>query len=370
MARIASRAPAPPLPMPYRRPAVPRPPFGRGLPSIRGLVLLVLLAAVDAVTGPVADAEGAGPAAGGQEVDPEALLARMSAALAELEYEGTLVYLHGHDLSALHIAHRIDGGQPRESLFALSGPMRAVARNPQRVTCVLPDARPISIERQPHSVATLHPGPFDFERLRPNYLVHTLGRSRVAGRDTQVVGIIPRDDLRYGYRFFIDERTGLPLKTDLMDSAATPVEQVMFTELSIIEDGPEDDRGRLAGRALPALVQGGSVPAPESPETIDIAPWQFSALPAGFEVVAAGPMTGVARIGTDPAVEQRWFMLSDGLSAVSVYIQPAVGGLTGDKQVGAVSAAGRVVDGAHVTAIGEVPAKTIERILEGVDKAG
>jgi sigma-E factor negative regulatory protein RseB len=355
--------------MPHHHPAVPRPPRARGLPCIRALVLLVLLAAADAAAGPSAAAEGADPAAGGQ-VDPEALLARMSTALAELEYEGTLVYLHGHELSALHIAHHIDAGKPQESLFALSGPMRAVARNPQRVTCVLPDARPISIERQPHSVATLHPGPFDFERLRPNYLVHTLGRSRVAGRDTQVVGIIPRDDLRYGYRFFIDERTGLPLKTDLMDSAATPVEQVMFTELSIIEDGPDDDRGRLAGRVLRGLGQGGSVPAPESPATVDTAPWRFSALPAGFEVVAAGPMTGAARIGTDPAVEQRWFMLSDGLSAVSVYIQPAVSGLTGDKQVGAVSAAGRVVDGAHVTVVGEVPAKTIERILEGLGKAG
>ncbi len=293
-------------------------------------------------------------AAGDAEQSPIDLLSQMSRALSELEYEGTLVYLSGHELSTLRIAHRIDGGQAYESLLALSGPVRAVARSHQSVTCVLPDARAISMPRHGGSASTLHAGTLDAERLQPHYLVHGLGRSRVAGRDTLVVGIIPRDDLRYGYRFFVDEETGLPLKTDLMDSSATPIEQVMFTDIEFLERAP--DEATVA--AVPPANPSAASPALRA---IDSSPWRFSALPAGYRVVASDPSAA------DADATRRWFMVSDGLSAVSVYIEPDQGqGLTGHKRVGAVSAAGRSLGGHQITAVGEAPLQTVQAIATAV----
>ncbi|MFP4280371.1 MAG: sigma-E factor regulatory protein RseB domain-containing protein, partial [Halochromatium sp.] len=223
-----------------------------------------------------------------QEPSAVELLGRMAKALSEREYEGTLVYLNGHRLSTLRIAHRIDEGQARESLLALSGPIRAVARSHQSVTCVLPDARAISIPRHGVSASTLHPGTLDLERLRTHYLLHRLGRSRVAGRDTQVVGIIPKDDLRYGYRFFVDEDTGLPLKTDLMNSAAIPIEQVMFTEIRFLDEADAQaasvgKAGSTRARAAASAQPPSATPAGAA-QAVDASPWRFTALPAGYRL--------------------------------------------------------------------------------------
>jgi sigma-E factor negative regulatory protein RseB len=344
------------------------------------LALLGLLALAAEAAVPNASAQA-------EEPSPVALLERMGQALTELEYEGTLVYLNGHELSTLRIAHRIDGGQVRESLLALSGPIRAVARSRKTVTCVLPDARAISVPRQhPGALTALAPGPLDLQRLQRHYLIHPLGRSRIAGRDTRVVGIIPRDELRYGYRFFIDDETGLPLKTDLMDNQATPIEQVMFTEVEFIRPNPSATAAASASPAglsarssavaqletpalgvstppapAPAQAQA-QAPAQASPSAkLDISPWRLSSLPDGFRLVAADPTVAV------DGGERRWLMISDGLSTVSVYIEPDRGrGLAGQEQVGAVHAAGRVIGGQQVTVVGEAPALTVDAIADAL----
>ena len=168
------------------------------------------------------------------EQAPESTLQRMTEAQRVVEYEGTLVYLHGAQLSTLRIAHRIDNGRSKESLFALSGPIRAVARNDRGVTCMLSGEHSFSVPRGQQGGGLLRAAPREFERIRQHYLLHALGQSRVAGRDTDVVGIVPLDHYRYGYRFFVDRATGLPLKIDLMGDTAEPIEQVMFTSVDII----------------------------------------------------------------------------------------------------------------------------------------
>lgn len=324
--------------------------------------------------------------AGGTASSPAELLGQMARALSELEYEGTLVYLNGHELSTLRIAHRISDGQAHESLLALSGPVRAVARSRQTVTCVLPDARTISVPRHSSTAATLHAGAIDVERLQPHYLIHGLGRSRVAGRDTRVVGIIPRDDLRYGYRFFVDEETGLPLKTDLMDSSATPIEQVMFTEIEFL-DTPQDEAAVSASAeanvkgadmalarmqtapAQAALVSSDPTPFESVPisAAIDASPWQFSDLPPGYRVVATDPVAASGPNAVDADAARQWFMVTDGLAVVSIYIEPDRGqGLAGHQRVGAVNAAGRSLDGHQITAVGEVPVQTVQAIAAAV----
>jgi len=289
--------------------------------------------------------EGTGPIITG--VDPIAALQRMASATRTVEYEGTLVYLHGHQLTSLRIAHRIDAGESRESLLALNGPIRALARNPRGVTCVLPDAHAISVKRAPATKGVLRRAALDPERLAPHYLIHPLGESRVAGRDTDVVGIIPRDNLRYGYRFYVDRDTGLPLKTDLMDNGATPIEQVMFTDLTIVGDGASATaapaESESAGSATPAF----------GPDSTDDG-WHFAALPPGFRVIAHEIETG----------SPEHLMVSDGLASVSVYIEPDNGaGLRGAAHMGAINAAGRLLEGHQVTAVGEVPPQTIDAIL-------
>ncbi|MEA3274525.1 MAG: sigma-E factor regulatory protein RseB domain-containing protein, partial [Pseudomonadota bacterium] len=207
-------------------------------------------------------------------------LERMATAVRTLSYEGTVVYLHENRLETLRVIHRIENGQVQEKLVSLNGPVRTVTRGQDQVTCELSDSHSISIQRQGVAGEVMRSRAIDPEVLSANYLIRPLGATRVAGRKTNVVGIIPRDDLRYGYRFYLDLESGLPLKTDLMGQAAEPVEQIMFTSLDIL---PLDDEATAPVAAAVGDIQG--VPPGEDLAVVPPSCWRFAELPPGFSLV-------------------------------------------------------------------------------------
>jgi sigma-E factor negative regulatory protein RseB len=277
------------------------------------------------------------------------LLQRMADALRSLSYEGTLVYSYENRLEALHLVHRYEEGQVQERLLSLNGPVRAVTREPDRVMCVLPDGHPISVKRPSGAGGLLNTDGISPEQLGDHYRIEIQGIARVAGRDTEVVGIIPRDDLRYGYRFYVDRETFLPLKSDLIDSTGTSLEQLMFTAITVDTDAP----------AVPARVEGAGLRS--APAARVEGRWRFDDPPAGFQLVSQGVMDHP----DGAAVEH--FLFTDRLSAYSVYIEDDTrDGLSGSTHIGAVHAAGRQVDGYQITAVGEVPSETVEAVVLGV----
>jgi sigma-E factor negative regulatory protein RseB len=294
--------------------------------------------------------------AGASERSVAEQLERMSAAMDGLSYEGTLVYLHDSRLETLRIVHRVDDGEVHELLESLTGPVRTITRVPGQVTCHLADARPISVRRQGLGSGLFRSKAIDAEGLAPHYLIHPLGPARVAGRDTDVVGVIPRDGLRYGYRFYLDRETGLPLKSDLMGTQAEPIEQIMFTSLAL---GPQ-----------PAPLAADAASEQEEAEERSADPaepvhWRFESLPAGFKLVLHD--LGAEAGGHDT----EHFVLSDGLASVSVYVENGVeDGLDGDSRMGAVHAAGARVAGHQVTVVGEVPPGTVEAVLAAISYRG
>ena len=329
---------------------------------------------------------------------PEALLQRMTEAQRVVEYEGTLVYLHGGELSTLRIAHRIDNGLSKESLLALSGPIRAVARNERGVTCMLSGARPFSVPRAHQGSGLLRSAPREFERIRRHYLLHALGQSRVAGRDTDVIGIVPLDDYRYGYRFFVDRETGLPLKIDLLDDTAEPIEQVMFTSVEIFRNrSSESAVGSVTMEPAPLTS---SAAAPGELSAVDASGWRLTAMPPGFEIVKtaartasanglgrgskelpegqggkiagsrAGEQVVIAPAASPNAIEAsilEHLVVSDGIATASVYVESgAEGALDGAMRMGAITAVGSRIGAYHATVVGEVPERTARMLLDGL----
>lgn len=287
------------------------------------------------------------------------LLGRMSEALRSLSYEGTLVYLSDNRLETLHLIHRVEGGRVQERMVSLSGPVRALSREPDRVTCVLADGHPISVKR--HGGGNLlQAAPIDPAEIANRYRVALSGQARIAGRDTDVVAIHPRDDLRYGLQFHLDSATGLPLKSDLIDNRGEPIEQLMFTSLvlpRVDDDGlPRDDAAATAPDAMHD--------PPVQPSEPRSTRWRFDPVPAGFEQAMHDVMVGP---GGD---EMEHFVFSDRLSAYSIYMESgAAGGLHGVTRIGAIHAAGLKVDGYQVTAVGEVPAATVLAAVKGAHLA-
>lgn len=285
-------------------------------------------------------------------------LQRMADAVNSLSFEGTLVYLHKNRLETLHIRHSIEDGQVRERLISMTGPVRAVTREDDEVTCVLPNSQTISVRRHGVTHDLLRSRALDPELLGNHYEVRGLGVARVAGRETEVVELVPSDDLRYGYRFYLDRETGLPLKTDLMGAEAEPIEQIMFTSLQFTH---EDASGNpVTSLSIGPRHKPWSAIAAETH-------WRFAQMPDGFELL----MHKTAKQAADGSAEPEHFLLSDGLAAVSVYIEPdSGGGLVGETRIGAIHAAGGRIAGYHVTVVGEVPAATVAMFLASLEYIG
>lgn len=319
-----------------------------GVPWRPALVALLLASAQAAATP---------HAAAGNELKP--LLERMSEALRTLNYAGTLVYLHDNQLESMLIRRSVRGDQEQEHLISLNGVPREVHRDQRAVTCVMPDLRAISVDPRTPGARLWPRRHLDPELLTGHYQLHSLGDSRVAGRLVQVIGIIPKDELRYGYRFYLDEGTGLPLKTDLMDQDARPIEQIMFTSLDLEPPDMTPSQGHVEAPDGFRKLRND----PPHPQTPPLPPaWTFQVLPPGFRVQMHNHWVDAE----GQRIEH--FLLGDGLAALSLYVEtaPKEDGLQGGAHVGAINAWGRRLGEHQVTAVGEVPERTVQWVIDSL----
>ncbi|MDX1654928.1 MAG: MucB/RseB C-terminal domain-containing protein, partial [Candidatus Competibacteraceae bacterium] len=282
-----------------------------------------------------------------QQDDANSWLERMNWAVRHLNYEGTFVYVQGQSLAAMHILHAYDEEGERQKLSALNGATREVVVSDDRITSVLPQRR-ISL-RGPESTSPLHVSlPQELGELEEYYHFKVLGKDRVAGLTTQVIAIQPRDQLRFGYRLWLEQETALVLRSALLDDQGRVIEQLMFTELELKS---EIDQGLLT-------ASGGQQHRPQETATqaVEHSPWVIEELPAGFEKVFHTRFSGHHGDRTTEHI-----LLTDGLATISVFVEPLQGAkplLEGGSQMGAMNAFGTVVADHQVLVVGEVPQST------------
>ena len=285
-------------------------------------------------------------------------LVRMNHALHKLNYEGRFVYLHGDILEAMYLSHSVVNGHERERLMSLTGVAREVIRDEKSVLCIVSGQAPNQVEkwrtqRYLAPVQAIRP-----DKLSAYYRFEMGGQQRVAGRSAQAISILPKDNLRYGYRLLLEQNDALPLATATLDHDGRRISQLLFTELRV---------GPVKGGAIHSLEQGAEVIRQEHPRDIPESQpqplWRFDDLPNGFVQTRYRHRL----IGRDEQQVEH-FIFSDGLATVSVYVeadhQPdAVAGLS---RLGAMTALRRTLPGYQVTAVGEVPEQTLRRFLDGI----
>jgi sigma-E factor negative regulatory protein RseB len=295
--------------------------------------------------------------------DPRAWLERMGQAVERLNYEGTLVHVIGNDMKRLRVVHRVDKGEVTEKI-ASDDPGREIIRNGDEVTCIFPDQRMVLVEERneldrSHSpLRSRLPGVGGIRDAF--YHLSFAGTERIAGRKTQVIAIRPKDSFRYGYRIWLDRATAMPLKTQLVDEESRMLEQILFSDIGLPERIPDSDvrpsmpiDSFAVRRAAVSLT---TIPAEPG------ADWSATQLPAGFALTVRQ-----ARTAPDAERGLRHLVYSDGLATVSLFIEPAVAAseqAEGLSQIGSANAYTTVHDGHMVTAVGEVPARTVELLAQ------
>lgn len=276
-------------------------------------------------------------------------LARIGPALHGLDYRGTLVVVAEGRMETLRVYHRNDDGRERERLVALSGPPRELVRDGEQVVCVGTGGGDSAywLDGGDHWRAAIALG----EGVSPEVYAITLGgQGRVAGHPAQILEVRAGDHWRYGYRLWLEQGSGLPLRVDLLDADGQAVERVAFTELEL---GVRPSDSELSASAEVRPVPPRS-PLPGAEAQVQ---WRVQSPPPGFVLRAARRQDEGAHL-----------LYSDGLASVSVYVEASPPGLRGSdaRRRGAVHSRTFWSKGWRVLAIGKVPAGTVDRFARNL----
>ena len=266
-------------------------------------------------------------------------------------------------LATYRVVHKVVNGVERERIEHLDGPRREVLRVGERIVGVMqPGDELLALEGALPATPRLGVFARRFDRMSDNYHLAASGRGRIAGRSAVRLGVTPRDQDRFGYQLWLDEATGLLLRSELHDVEAK-LEIFQFASVRI-GDGVE--AADLAPTTPNAVLHDLARPAaPPKPAAVPPSLWRAGWVPKGFSMASAnGPPPAGPAVST--------LVFSDGLAAFSVFIEAMPEGGAGN----VVSRRGATVvltharsgrEQAHlVTVVGEVPVATARRVAAGV----
>lgn len=243
-------------------------------------------------------------------------------------FDGVVVYAHDGRIDAVRVQHR---PVPDLSLYAnLGGDRREILRQGDQIKAQLAG---VTVNAWPAFAAIAEQ---ELDQLADRYRVREIGSDQVAGLDAVVVQAEPLDAQRFAQRLWFDRQSGLLVGTVVLDHRRQPLEQIMFTSLTLTQP-------LLANPAANArMATTSSVPL---------------ALPDGFAFVAERK---------DTLNQRHQFLISDGLATVSFYREVSERNAEGDfaSRRGAVNLYGRQSAAERLVAIGNVPLPTLRELIE------
>jgi len=299
------------------------------------------------------------------EQDGLTWLTKMANASRKLNYSGTFVYQHGNRIETSRIVHFVNpAGGEFEKLETLDGPAREVIRTNDQVTCYRPDTKTVIIEKRS---ARRFPAllPDQMGGVADNYSVVVGDTDRVAGYDCQVITLVPKDRLRYGHEFCAEAGSGLPLRARTVSEKKLPLESFAFTEVKLGGRFSRDQvRSRYADKSRNWKVDHSTLVLSDVPADTG---WTLTRQPTGFK-----KLTELKRSIAGRATVVSHIVYSDGLAAISVFIEPLPKGraVQSLSHQGAVNIYVRPVADHMVTVLGETPAATVMQVANSLELRG
>ncbi|OOF46335.1 sigma-E factor regulatory protein RseB [Rodentibacter trehalosifermentans] len=289
-----------------------------------------------------------------EQVTPKQILEKMVQAVNHLNYEIAFVQTSPTNMDSFRYRHIKRDNKTYAQLVTLDGEQQEIIQRDNLVSYFQLGSRAFTlnsgsiVDAQPSVIRS------NFDKLAENYNFIMLGKNRVAGRFTDTVRIVPKDDFRYQYVVFVDEENGLLLRSDMLDREGKLLDQFRVVTLYI------DDR--LKG--LTDYLNKVSTP-PLLNEAQNIAAslnWQAGWLPNGFAKVRQSQ-----DLFEDEVIDSVLF--SDGLFTFTLYVTKAETQQTNQDQTwkqGEYTLYSEVVGDKEITFIGQLPIATAKRIVQEV----
>ncbi|MBC7501260.1 MAG: MucB/RseB C-terminal domain-containing protein [Herminiimonas sp.] len=306
-----------------------------------------------------------------EKKEAQVWLKKIQTAAQKLNYSGTFVYQQASQVRTSRITHILEGKNEIEKLEVLDGKPREYIRTNEEITCYVPETKTLLVEKrvlQDVFPAILANNPAD---LAEHYNVKKGETGRVAGFDCQAVILEPKDNLRYGYKLWAEKSTGLLLRAQTLNEKNEVVEQIAFAQIAI----GGIDRNRV--KSSFSNTSGWRVES-ATMSNINLSSWTVKAVPPGFKkirelkrLVSDAPVPNSStqsKISPSSEREVSQIVFSDGLAAISVFIEPGSQSRTeGSMQQGAMNIIGKRYGDYWLTIVGEVPAAAIRQVANSIE---
>jgi len=294
--------------------------------------------------------------------DSSQWLERMAQAVLEQSYHGSYIYERSGIFTTQDIWREVSVDGIHERLLQTAGRQQEWVRHNGQLICAT--TPPLSHRRNPDRGS---PQIIDPRQLAEWYSLRTLGGTRIASRPVTVIAVQPKDGFRYAHELYIDNETGLLLKSLLVDDTRELLERFQFAAISF--DKQSYTKG-LEPSSSCFDVEVVDVPA-DVPADVDAHFWEPAWLPPGFTL---GTHEVQALRGSDTFISSQLY--SDGLASFTLFVEPlGRDSLAEDlrAQLGPTVAVSRRLmtpDNLFLaTVVGEIPARAAERIAESLSQA-
>ena len=293
-------------------------------------------------------------------------LLRSHEASKRLAYAGTFVMSSGGTISSAKVWHVCEGNQQMERVENLSGAPRATFRHNDQVVTFMPDQKLVRSETR--ESMGLFPDLLQSadHRISDFYKVRREGVDRVAGLDSDVVVLAPKDSMRFGYRVWTEQKRGLVVKMQTLDTSGRVLEQAAFSELQIDAPIRMSQLMEMMGKVEGYRVE----KSPLLRTTASAEGWAMKVPVAGFKSMNCYKRPAGVSGGASRSEALQW-IFSDGLASVSVFVEPF------ERQrheketslsLGATQTLTRQMGDFWVTVMGEVPMTTLRLFANNLER--
>jgi sigma-E factor negative regulatory protein RseB len=293
-------------------------------------------------------------------------LMRVHEASRRRTYVGTFVVWSGAgNMASSRIWHACEGDQQMERVDALTGVPRTTLRRNDQILTFLPDLKVVRAERREFLDTFPSLLQASTSSIPEHYGLRQVGYERVAGFDSEITLLEPRDALRYGYRIWTEKRSHLILKLQTLDTDGRVLEQAAFSELDLDASVRTDKLAQMmadtAGYKVERLEPAKASAAKEG--------WTLKAAVAGFQPTGCYKRPNGGAAAAEAASTMQW-TFSDGLATVSLFVEP-YDHLRHVQEtewtMGAThTLSQRVADDWWLTAVGEVPPRTLKAFAQNL----
>jgi sigma-E factor negative regulatory protein RseB len=229
----------------------------------------------------------------------------------------------------------------------------------------VPERRLLVVERRQNKDAFPALLAVSGEQVLSVYEPKLLGEDRVAGVDCQVIELDPKDGYRFAYKLWADKKTGLLLRAQTLDPSGQVLEQLSFSQIRI--GVPVDKTGIVNGIRNTA---GWTVVRPPV-EPVDMAAqgWQIAPTVRGFHLFRQLRRPLAARDAGQPTIPVDQAVFSDGLAAISVFVEPVENNTRkeGSGSSGATHVLVKRRGDFWITLLGEVPQSTLQQFAAAIE---